>query len=138
VLTKLLTGTSSINHTSSHHVDSIKPPSATTLQCCCGSWPWWRGTSTAPKSSKGSHHGVEEDNVGPRKKHVSISSHYLASLMDDPEEQDPFNNEADSMWGEHPPPQDDGMLPHHDAEQADLMEAPLIGTQHSCCLLSYR
>jgi hypothetical protein len=62
---------------------------------------------------------------------------WLASLMDDPEEQDPFNNEANSMWGEHPPPQDDGMLPHHNAEQADLMEAPPFGTQHSCCLLSY-
>jgi hypothetical protein len=60
-----------------------------------------------------------------------------ASLMDDPEEQDPFNNEADSTWGEHPLPQDDGMLPHHDAKQVDLMEAPPIGTQHSCCLLSY-
>jgi hypothetical protein len=67
---------------------------------------------------------------------ISGMSLSLASLMDDPEEQDPFNNEADSTWGEHPP-QDDGMSPHHDAEQVDLMEAPLIGTQHSCCLLSY-
>ena len=67
---------------------------------------------------------------------ITGTSLSLASLMDDPEEQDPFNNEADSMWGEHPP-QDDGMSPHHDAEQVDLMEARPISMQHSCCLLSY-
>jgi hypothetical protein len=42
-------------------------------------------------------------------------------------------NEANLMWVEHPP-QDDGMLPRHNAEQVDLMEAPPIGMQHSCCL----